>query len=40
MNQGNPPPVDRKTAVAISIITVVVLGLATVFIVIKKTLLF
>ncbi len=38
MNQGNPPPVDRKTAVAISIITVVVLGLTTVFIVIKKTL--
>lgn len=38
MNQGNPPPVDRKTAVTISIITVVVLGLTTVFIVIKKTL--
>ncbi len=40
MNQGNPPPVDRGTAVTISIVTISILALAVILILLKKTLLF
>jgi hypothetical protein len=39
-NQGNPPPVDRGTAVTISISAVLLLGLVVILIIIKKALFF